>query len=264
MRVFTSIVFSFLLQLSAQAQVGNVAPDFTVTDTHGKTHRLYDYLEAGKTVVLDFFFTTCIPCQYYSPQVNLAYEKYGCNEAEVFFMAIDYNDNDARVLAYDQQYQIRYPSASGLNGGGNGVVTLYDIFSFPTFFVIDSTKTIIERIDPPTLQVFDYRFQQLGIQPAACSTSGITDENTAGQLEIFPNPCPKGAILRVRLPYPIQGTIQYSMINLLGKTVLTGTSEVREQHEVTISTEGLPAGLYFINVQTEKVNVTAFGMLSLQ
>jgi peroxiredoxin len=40
--------------------VGKEAPDFTVTDITGKTHRLSDY--RGKTVMLIFWATWCRPC----------------------------------------------------------------------------------------------------------------------------------------------------------------------------------------------------------
>lgn len=50
----------FILPLGAQAQLadGSTAPDFTLTDINGQTHHLYDYLGAGKTVIIDFF---CCP-----------------------------------------------------------------------------------------------------------------------------------------------------------------------------------------------------------
>ncbi|MBK8955112.1 MAG: TlpA family protein disulfide reductase [Saprospiraceae bacterium] len=156
------------------AQVGQIAPDFKVTDTHGQQHHLYDYLEKGKTVVLDFFFTTCTPCQYYTPQVNLAYKKYGCNKKDVVFISIDHNDTNAEVLAYDATYKIEYPSISGLEGGGNAVVNAYNIIGFPTFYVIDSSKKIVMEIDPPTLQVFDFRFNQLGLTPKDCEVSQLS------------------------------------------------------------------------------------------
>src|SRR5690606_17626680 len=213
----TPIFFAFLLPLSLSAQVGNPAPDFTVTDTHGETHRLYDYLEAGKVVVLDFFYTTCGPCQYYSPQVNLAYEKYGCNTGDVIFIAIDHNDSDAEVLAYDAQYQIQYPSVSGLNGGGNSVVNLYHILAFPTFYVIDSTKSIIEQITPPTLQVFDYRFQQHGIQPVDCNLSGSIDLENFDKPALFPNPLASGMNLNLRLVNPSQHFERYEVFDFSGR-----------------------------------------------
>ena len=43
-----------------QSWYGKPAPDFTVTDLEGKTHRLSDY--RGKDVMLVFWATWCMPC----------------------------------------------------------------------------------------------------------------------------------------------------------------------------------------------------------
>lgn len=215
------VLFFAVLSFSGRTQVGNPAPNFTVTDTHGDTHTLYDYLDSGKVVVLDFFYTTCGPCQFYSPQVNLAYEKYGCNTANVIFMAIDYNDTDAEVMAYDQQFDIEYPSVSGLNGGGNAVVANYGILGFPTFYVIDSSKTIVQQIDPPTLQVFDFRFQQIGIEPAECIVGTVDKTSLKQRLEIFPNPV-AGETLNLRLPEHVTGMVNFEIMDLAGRSVRNG------------------------------------------
>lgn len=264
MRFFATIIFAFFIQSTTFAQVGSPAPDFTVTDTHGETHRLYDYLEAGKVVVLDFFYTTCGPCQYYSPQVNLAYEKYGCNRADVIFIAIDYNDNDAQVLAYDQQYQIQYPSVSGLNGGGNAVVSAYHIFAFPTFYVIDSTKTVIDQITPPTLQVFDFRFQQHGIQPAACDLTGLDEKNDLENWKFFPNPLATGSRLSVQLEGQNDSPMPFEIFNIFGKRVLIGEVMTNGSQTLEINTAGLSAGLYHLKMNARKGTQKYCGVFVIQ
>lgn len=239
------------LSLSIHAQIGNPAPNFTVTDTHGDTHRLYDYLDSGKVVVLDFFFTTCVPCQFYSPQVNLAYEKYGCNTAEVFFMAIDYNDTNAEVLAYDQQYNIEYPSISGLNGGGNAVVNQYNISGFPTFYVIDSSRTIVQQIDPPTLQVFDFRFEQLGIVPAECNLSATKGVATPESLDIFPNPV-AGANLDIRLPAGVGGAGVYEIFDIAGRPIRSGQIEFNNTSVAGLPIDDLHPGVFLLKTRVSK------------
>ena len=57
-------LFSFQ-SVFAQLPNGSIAPDFTLTDINGMTHRLYDYTDAGKTVFIDFSAVWCPPCWGY-------------------------------------------------------------------------------------------------------------------------------------------------------------------------------------------------------
>ncbi|MCB1161250.1 MAG: thioredoxin family protein [Candidatus Krumholzibacteriia bacterium] len=45
--------------LAGALEVGDTAPDFTLTDLAGKEHHLADYLEAGHVVVLEWFNPDC-------------------------------------------------------------------------------------------------------------------------------------------------------------------------------------------------------------
>jgi len=251
------------LPCSGQAQVGNPAPNFTVTDTHGNTHTLYNLLDSGKVVVLDFFYTTCIPCQFYTPQVNLAFKKYGCNTAEVYFMAIDYQDTNAEVLAYDQQYGIEYPSVSGLNGGGNAVVGQYNIIGFPTFYVIDSSRTIVQQIDPPTLQVFDFRFQQLGIAPATCAVSSTAEFFGDKRLHLYPNPV-AGSRLNVRLPDGIPALSGYEILDFSGLRIRSGQLHSENTGAFEVGVADLPPGIYLLKVNVPNSRKTLTGVFVKQ
>ena len=42
--------------LASMVQVKGQIGDFTITDSDGETHNLYDALDAGKTVFVDLFF----------------------------------------------------------------------------------------------------------------------------------------------------------------------------------------------------------------
>jgi len=247
-----------IFQFSSNAQIGNTAPNFTATDTHGETHTLYDYLEDGKIVVLDFFYTTCGPCQFYSPQVNLAYEKYGCNTGDVIFMALDWGDTDAEVIAYDEEFGIQYPSISGVGGGANAIINNYGVNSFPTFYVIDSTKKIIDQIDPPTLQVFDFRFGVHGISPSECAVTSVSELESLNQLRLFPNPVTVSE-LAIEFPDSLAGKATLEVYNLYGKTVSNIPVNLNG-NLLQISTDQLSPGTYFIKVKVLKNGDSFSGM----
>ena len=111
-----------LTVLFTQAQTNlTTAVDFTVTDVHGNTHNLFNYLDDGKHVIVDFFFTTCGPCISSVPTLNQAYTDYGCNTGEVIFLSVDDWGSDAQVLQYENDYGGLLPAVSGNDGGGGAV-----------------------------------------------------------------------------------------------------------------------------------------------
>ena len=139
--IFFITVFTFLfLQVSAQT-----APDFTMTDTEGQTWNLYEQLALGKTVVLDFFFVDCIPCQEQSPEVSIMYQDYLASESELLVLGISNRDLNVDVEEFDQTFNIVYPT-TGEEGGGDTVTTLYQswfpFFGWPSYGIVCPDSTI--------------------------------------------------------------------------------------------------------------------------
>ncbi len=66
---------------SAAVKVGDVAPDFTLTDIKGVTHNLYSYLDSGYTVIIDVSAAWCGPCWnvHQSKVLNDLHKHYGPN-----------------------------------------------------------------------------------------------------------------------------------------------------------------------------------------
>lgn len=57
-RIFTSALFTIFYAIFSFSQTPlDEAVDFTATDTHGQSHHLFAYLDAGKYVMLDFAST---------------------------------------------------------------------------------------------------------------------------------------------------------------------------------------------------------------
>lgn len=207
----TLISMLLLMSLNAQTTL-TTAVDFTVTDVHGNTHTLFDYLADGKHVVIDFFFTTCGPCQASVPTINDAYTQFGCNTAEVVFLSIDTGDDDAEVLAFENDFNSLLPAVSGLQGGGDAVVNQYGVGAFPTIVLIAPNQQIIEQ-DIWPVSGLESALINAGLTTASCDSSATTEiTETTFEKETFTN----------------------QIFDLLGK-------------EWRCSFNDLPKGLYIIN-----------------
>ncbi len=164
-----------LVGLQTQAQTSlTTAVDFTVTDIHGNTHNLFDYLNNGKHVIVDFFFTTCGPCIASVPILNQAYTDYGCNTGDIIFLSIDNGDSDAQVMQYEIDHGGLLPAASGNDGGGNAVNAAYGISAYPTVILIAPNHTILEQDIFPVSNITT-ALPNAGLNMAPCAVTPSWD-----------------------------------------------------------------------------------------
>lgn len=102
----------------------------------------------GKTTVIYFFATWCVPCHLETPKLVKLYDTFKQNDVVVIGIALD---NADKVRAFSKKYNIEYPVVYG----GRDAVQLgrdlgNDQGAIPFTVVIDKSGKIIEVIKGDT------------------------------------------------------------------------------------------------------------------
>ncbi|MGQ9847924.1 MAG: redoxin family protein, partial [Bacteroidales bacterium] len=130
-----------ILFLFSNIYAQQIAPDFTLRDVWGVDRNLYQTLDSGKTVVLDFFITNCGTCQINTPKLDSIWHALGHNGDSLWVWGIECSErNDSTILAFMQQYHGTYPFFSTLNN--NSVINDYNITYTPQYFVVCPNKNM--------------------------------------------------------------------------------------------------------------------------
>ena len=202
LRILTAFCLFAFGTYSSQAQLtaGSIAPDFTATDINGTTYHLYDYLDQGKTVVIDVSATWCGPCWSYhnSGALEDLYTLYGPGGTDE--MMVFYIEGDAATTLADL-------NGTGSNTQGNwvagtpypiidnaSIANSYAIRYFPTIYMICPDRVVREVGQLPTADMYTAR-EECSIATQAVD-AGITNSMTA--LNFTPASC-TGVTIKCRI-----------------------------------------------------------------
>jgi peroxiredoxin len=119
---------------------GQVAPNFELKDTSGKTVRLADL--RGKAVLLNFWATWCPPCKVEIPWFIELQKQYGPQGLQVIGVAMDEAGTEL-VSKYAREAGINYPILLGNDNVGDAYG---GIQALPTTFYIGRDGKVVRRV----------------------------------------------------------------------------------------------------------------------
>ena len=174
MKKLFTLILALALGFGLKAQCPlSQAIDFTATDCHGTEVHLFDILDGGQYVLIDFFFVNCGPCQQATPKIVESYYAMGCNMHDVFYMEISDRDSDAACQNWVTNYGVEYPTISGAAGGSTICgSSMYNIPAFPTVILIAPDRSIVINDLWPinNAQTIITALEQHGLQQHDCNT----------------------------------------------------------------------------------------------
>lgn len=265
-KLFTSLAVFLTTGLSF-AQIGAVAPDFTVTDINGNPHTLYSYLNSGKVVLLDVSATWCGPCWGFHNAHYLEdlYAEFGPN-----------GTNEVVVLFYEGDADTGSDALNGTGGSTQGDwvtgtpypiinetplqlnLSVYAPLGFPTINVIcPSDRKIkadlwdIHAGSGTTEQKLEAMRAYINTTIDDCAVAAGVSEQQTPEVKIAPNPVSSVTTITLASGYSGKTTVQ--LFSISGQLISTNHYELAEGVqglELDLST--VESGTYFVQVSSSE------------
>jgi thiol-disulfide isomerase/thioredoxin len=120
------------------------AVEFEGVVEDGSTVSSADY--AGEVLVVNFWYASCAPCRAEAPDLKEVSEKFAGEGAS--FLGVNVRDQAASAIAFNESYEISYPSVMDVEGGRMQLAFSGNIppNAVPTTLVLDSSGRVAARI----------------------------------------------------------------------------------------------------------------------
>jgi len=279
----TLLSFAFIISaiLSfGQAQV-DIVDDFQVITMNQDTFNLAEFWteNPNKKVALEFFFADSPLCREISPMISEAYQKFGCNEHDVFFISINVSDDSATVAHYQDTLNIQTPMVMSSMGGAH-LDSICSIHAYPTLVLLqkdtytpenDTIWTDEENGEIDTVYVYEEtNFLEKDIWPITDSDSlvnillnhGLNEydcsgndnnspsaiaeyENFSHLFNVYPNPNSGQFYL---ISNEIEGNMEISILDLQGRSLFNHSYEMTKKAPLNIQNTDLYRGVYILRI----------------
>jgi hypothetical protein len=264
--ILTLVVLIGLTPLTAQ----NVM-DFTMTDTDGNDWTFYDVLRQGNTVILDFMYVDCPPCQASTPALQDIWSDYGKGAGSLYVMSFSTRASDSE--AYVNQFRVTYgPNADYPAFTQQMCSQLYSFYAnqyqspccyVPLFVVVHP------NVNDPGMSTIGHTATGWGAGTDSevrgdlpPSTVGVNEIAAINQVSIYPNPFLSEATIEFDLEESTNITV--NVFDVTGKLVTEfgNTNYSIGNHKLTIDGSDMNNGLYYVNIITENGVMTEKLMLN--
>lgn len=136
-------VQSFVTKMAGikPVSIGQMAPQFELSDTDGKLVKLSDF--KGKYVLLDFWASWCAPCREENPNIVRQYEAFKNKNFTILGVSLD--EDKSNWLKAIKDDHLNWSHVSELKRWDGIVTNQYKIEGIPASFMLDPSGKIVAK-----------------------------------------------------------------------------------------------------------------------
>ena len=165
--------------------------DMNFISSEGENINPSSILENGQFIYLDFFSTTCGTCNSVAPEINNAYNHYGQNNQNVFFVGVDNYSSASACQSFSESHNSDMPVIAGQEGGGT-IFSLFEQTGYPKGVLIAPSGELITVLSYPSIVNLTESLETFVIPSSECDLIEVTSvsfnvETDLIELEIYSN-----------------------------------------------------------------------------
>lgn len=139
---------ALLEQQSGLPQVGNVAPDISISTPDGKTYKLSDF--RGKPVMLNFWASWCGPCTAEMKNIEAVYQQHTGDDFVI--LAVNQGEGNDTIKGFAELWKLNFRL---LHDDDDNAARAYRVQALPTTIFVDKAGVVYEvHIGGPMTQAF--------------------------------------------------------------------------------------------------------------
>ena len=244
------ILKSLLVLFVANVSFAQTATDFTTNDCNGISHQLFTDLDAGNVIVIAWVMP-CGPCETYSLPAYSAVQTFATSHPGRvhFYIADDFGTTACATLS---NFANNMP-VSTIFSSSDVNMSDYGVYGMPKVVVLGGTDHTVYYNQNDSHITFSGA--QSAISDALSAPLGI-EQSVSNKFAISSYPNPVNNVLNVTHPN-IQATIiNFTIVDILGKVVLSieeNSSYSTEKSIRSINVSTLKNGNYFLKISSEIV-----------